>query len=94
LGGQLAKRQKTENVRFQIGSLSQYPNTNPFSADCDGLKISLFSRVIESDLVTAPLAIQAKFVLSRPMFSEACDFKDSVPVRNILKNGAEFDGPN
>jgi hypothetical protein len=94
LGEQLAGCRKTEKVGFQIGSLSQYPNTNPFSADCDGLKISLFSRVIESDLVTAPLAIQAKFVLSSPMFSKAGDFANSVPVCKTLQTNAKFGGLN
>jgi hypothetical protein len=94
LGEQLAGCRKTEKVGFQIGSLSQYPRTYAFSVRGDSLKKPLFSRLIEMGLVTAPCAILAKIVLSRPIFSEACDFANSVPVRNTLKNGAEFGGPN
>jgi hypothetical protein len=78
----ISLKRMVENFRFQFGSLSQYPNTDPFSVDRDSLKISLFSKVVATRLVIAPCPGRPEIILYGSMFSEPRDFDEKVPVFN------------
>jgi hypothetical protein len=65
-----------------------------FSPGCRSRKFSLFPRVVAIGLVTALGSEWCKTVLSGPIFSEAGDFGEKVPVCNALKSNAEFSSPN
>jgi len=56
--------------------------------------MSLFSRVVAIGLVTAVKPLEPEFVLSGPLFSEAGDFGEKVPVCKALKNNADLPGQN